>query len=121
FVPLYKPTYTLFNTHPRLVVDLPLQPASLCIGTFNTTRLHGQHDFLCFFATCVLNGFDKTRKLNRLIIPNVEQSVGDFPFGRLLLNTNYAYHNIVDIGEVALHFSVVEHLDWLDFENRFRE
>ena len=54
----------------------------------------------------------------RIRLEGIEIGIGR---RRLIAATQHPFHNVVDIGEIALHFAVVEHLDRFTRQNRPRK
>src|SRR5690606_16983590 len=120
-VPPYEPRNTFLDLHRRLVSDDVLKPLSIGVGPYHITRLHIKKDLFCFSATCRLDCLNKARKLNGLVVADIVQAVRNTPAGNHFLNSQNAFHDIVDIGEVPLHSAMVEYFDRLTFQDRFGE
>ena len=101
----------------RLVATFGFELGGVGVGLVHVTGLHGQEIFLGRFAVCVLDFGDKVHELYRMAATDVVNLVGYVVgalggFGYMVQCVDGAFGDVVNVGEVANHIAVVEHLDW---------
>src|SRR5438552_1433075 len=94
--------------------------------------LHGQVIFLRGPAQRTFQRLDVGHEVDRLVVPDVIDPIGSRARGRVgrfrieggialrsaVQNPDQTLDNVVDIGEVPPHLAVIEHVDWMPFQDR---
>ena len=82
-----------------------------------------------------LQRLDEVQELHRIVVANVVQPIRGFTGPRrglvgiplriagshFVAGPNHAFDDVVDVGEIAPHLPVVEHVNGTSFQNRFRK
>lgn len=97
------------------------QVSGVGISANHIAWLHSFHLQLGFFAYGLLHGVDEVHQWNGVGMPDVVHFVGNFLGGWMLQQGDDSLHDVINIGEVSLHFPMVEHMDGLAFEDGAQE
>ena len=131
-VPLDKIPYSILNTSLRLESNIILEPLGICMGCFDIACLHLHHIFDSGFPNCFFNRLDIGNQLNWIWISDVENLIRGWRCWcigilaapvwirdcRFDIESRNTFDDIINIGKVSNHFSVVKHIDWLIFKDR---
>lgn len=131
-IPIHKARNALLHAGGGGEAGGGLQRAGVGRGGGHVAVLHGQEVFLRGFAQRVFQRGDVGHQLDGIVVADVEHAVrrparggvgllfvkGRICLGRAVTDADDAFDDVVDVGEVALHFAVVEHVDRPSFEDR---
>src|SRR5579872_6170247 len=106
-VPSDKPRNPLFDRNAWLEVEQPLTFLNIGIGFEHLARLHGEHLPECLHSQFFFDQLDQITEFNRTVISQVEDLIG----GSQIDGSRSSCDDIVDIGKVATHLSLIEDLD----------
>ena len=132
-IPLSKSPQAFSQAGIGLEAKVLLQWGCVCIGHGHVTRLHG-HEFLVSLKVIILgehagteqfflqDGHEVEEVFGRVVadVVHLVRWDGESVLAVLLLrgvlhDAHHSFHNVVDIGEVALAVAIVEYLDGLAF------
>ena len=125
-VPLHELGDTVVQAPVGLVAAFRLELSGVRVRLVDIARLHRQEFLLRGLAVGVLDFGNKVHQLHRMAAPDVvhlvrhavRALVGD---RHVVERMHGAFGDVVDVGEVADHVAVVEHLDGLALRNRQRK
>ena len=131
-VPLGKMPEAHFDGRRRLEAEIPRQRVHIRIGLVHVPRLHGQEFLLAGLVNDALGHQTTLQRLHevqqvlRLVVADVvdpgrvRASLAVIR-GRVVQHIDDSLYNVVDIGEIPLHITVVEDLDGFALYQLFRE
>ena len=101
-----------------LVAAFRLEFRGVRVRLVNVTRLHRQEFLLRGLAVSILDFGNKVHQFHRMAAPDVVHLVGHairalFRDRHVVERMHAAFRDVIDVGEVADHVAVVEHLDGL--------
>ena len=101
-----------------LVAALGFELGGIGVGLVHVAGLHGQEVLLGRLAVSVFDFGDKVHELYGVAAADVVNLVGHVVrtlggIGYMVQCMNGAFGDVIDIGEIANHVAVVEHLDGL--------
>lgn len=134
-IPTNEPAYTFFYCGVRAEIDVPGQIARIRLGGWHVARLHGQEAADGLHAKRRLDRVDVAEQFDRLAVADIvnppgsraERRVGLGRIegrgrcGRAVEDADDAFDDVVDVGEVPDHASVVVDVDRLAGEHGFGE
>lgn len=99
-----------------LVAALGFELGGVGVGLVHVAGLHGQEVFLGGLAVSVFDFRNKVHKLYGVAAADVVNLVGHVvgalgSIGHMIQCVDGAFGDVVDVGKVADHVAVVEHLD----------
>ena len=108
-----------------MIAKIFFQTGDIRICLIHVARLHGKQ-LLCaglgddaFVDQALLENLDESEQTDRLAVPDVIDFAGGSVFGvvrGLLHDGDDALHDIIDVGEVAIHVAMVVNLDGFAFD-----
>ena len=105
-----------------LIAALGFELGGIGVGLVHVAGLHGQEVLLGRLAVSVFDFGDKVHELYGVAAADVVNLVGHVIralgcIGHMIQRVDGAFGDVVDIGEVADHVAVVEHLDGFTLGN----
>lgn len=105
-----------------LVTTFGLELRGVGVRLVNIAGLHRQEFLLCRLAVRVLDFGDKVHQLYRVAAADVVHLVRNavralFRDRHVVERMHAAFRDVIDVGKVADHIAVVEHLDRLALRN----
>ena len=125
-IPVDKPLHARFDRCLRVKSHVLHQFAHIGEGGGNISGLHGQEVLLSLFSQGPLDEFDQIKQLDRLMVSEIVNLVRGAIFsgggcGRFLLDPEYPFDHVVDVGEITLHLAVVVNVDRTARQDGLRE
>ena len=118
FKPLIHPLYPILYLRAGSILEIFFQTGGVCIRASHITRLHLFVLANSLFARGTLYAVYKVHQLYRTGMSDILNPKGNFCLVRL--TSDDAYHclnNVIDVGEIAAHLSMIEHADGLSLRN----
>ena len=105
-----------------LVAALGFELGGIGVGLVHIAGLHGQEVLLGWLSVSIFDFGDEVHELYGVAAADVVNLVGHVVralgcIGHMVQRMNGAFGDVVDIGEVADHVAVVEHLDGFSLGN----
>jgi len=115
-VPFHEFADAVMQAPVGLIAALGFELGGIGVGLVNVTGLHGQEVFLGRLAVSVFDFGNKVHELYGVAAADIVNLVGHVVWalggiGYMVQRMDGAFGNVVDVGKVADHVAVVEHLD----------
>jgi len=134
-IPLHESSDSSFDRRGRFETDIANQIIDVSIRRGDVARLHREEVFLRRLAEAFFERLDEVQQLDRLVVADVVDLVRSLAGRRIGMiaapigvagrdvvgDSDDPFDDVVHKGEVAAHLPVIEDVDRLAGEDRFRK